>query len=36
MELGGATVVTIYQRADGKEAPKVAEYRTEDDGSLGV
>jgi sterol carrier protein 2 len=25
-------VVTIYQRADGKEAPKVGEYRPEGDG----
>jgi sterol carrier protein 2 len=32
MGLGGATVVTIYKRADGMVAPKVGEYRPEDDG----
>jgi sterol carrier protein 2 len=32
MGLGGATVVTIYKRADGKEAPKAEDVRAEDDG----
>jgi len=32
MGLGGATVVTIYERADGKQAPKEGVYRPEDDG----
>lgn len=30
--LGGAAVVTVYQRAYGKEAPKVGAYSLEDDG----
>ncbi|RMZ83431.1 hypothetical protein DV737_g1595, partial [Chaetothyriales sp. CBS 132003] len=32
MGLGGATVVTIYKRADGKQAPEPTEIRPEDDG----
>lgn len=32
MGLGGATVVTIYSRADGMPAPKEGESRPEDDG----
>jgi hypothetical protein len=30
--LGGAAVVTVYQRAYGEEAPKVGAYSLEDDG----
>jgi sterol carrier protein 2 len=32
MGLGGATVVTIYKRLDGKVAPKYEETRPENDG----
>lgn len=32
MGLGGATVVTIYKRADGKVAPQLDQIRPEDDG----
>lgn len=32
MGLGGATVVTIYKRADGKPSPKYIDIKPEDDG----
>lgn len=32
MGLGGATVVTIYKRADGRVAPNTDDTRPEDDG----
>lgn len=32
MGLGGATIVTIYKRADGKPAPKAEDIKAEDDG----
>lgn len=32
MGLGGATVVTIYKRADGKAAPEIRDTNAEEDG----
>lgn len=32
MGLGGATVVTIYKRWDGQDAPKLLDIKPEDDG----
>lgn len=32
MGLGGATVVTVYKRYDGKAAPKIEDTRPETDG----